>query len=141
MLYQWGTFQFQVYPVNVDTYETTGQTEFAKKEILGIQPPRELTGDDDEEITLSGRYHPNKWGGLQEMKTFDKLRKAGLPQQLMRGDGESLGWYSCTRLHQKGTNLRRDGIAQVIAFEATFYRQPVPDGAQYFSKLYTATGT
>lgn len=136
MLFQWGTFQFEVYPINVDTVETVGQTEFAKKEILGIMPPRELTGEDDDELHLSGRYHPHKWGGLNEIETFEKLRKAGLAQQMLRGDGKNLGWYSCVRLQQKGTALRRDGIPQIVSFEATFFRQPVPDGAQYFSKLY-----
>jgi phage protein U len=140
MLFQWGTFQFDVIPINVDTTEDVLSMEMAKKEILGIRPPRELTGLDDAEKTLSGKYYPNKIGGLQESELLEKLVENGLPQQMMRGDGKVLGWYSCTRLHQRGTFLRRDGIAQVFAFEALFYKQPVPSGENYFSQLYGLTG-
>ena len=144
MLYSWGTFQFETMPVNVDGYEDVDMDEWAKKEILGIMPPRESTGMDDQEIVLQGKLFPRKmlqWGrssGLSEMEQFRELKRTRLPQQLQRGDGKNLGWYVCTRLVQKGSFLGSDGVGQVIAFEAQFFRQPIPDGTVYFSKLYQA---
>jgi phage protein U len=144
MLYSWGTFTFDTMPVNVDGYEDVDMDEWAKKEILGIMPPRESTGQDDQELVLQGKLYPRKmaqWGkptGLSEIEQFRELKRARIPQNMTRGDGKNLGWYVCTRLVQKGSFLAADGVGQVIAFEAQFFRQPIPDGTVYFSKLYQA---
>ena len=139
MLYQWGSIIFDVMPLNVHEYEETGRSEFAKKEILGVQPPREFTGDDDDELFLRGRYYPNKVGGLTEYELFDQLRKKGLPQLLVRGDGRVKGWYVCVQLRQQGTYLRADGIGQVVNFEAQFFKAGAPGADDYFSQLYSIT--
>lgn len=140
MLLQWGTFQFDVMPFNMDGYEDVVDMEFAKKEILGIRPPRELTGLGDAERVIQGKYYPCKIGGMTEAELFVKLVEAGLPQQFTRGDGKVLGWYSCTRYHERGRYISKRGIGQEIAFEANFFKQPVPSGDSYFSQLYGLTG-
>jgi phage protein U len=140
MLIQWGTFQFDIIKFNVAGYEDVVNMELAKKEILGIRPPRELTGLDDSERVLQGKYYPTKLGGMEESELLVKLIENGLPQQMMRGDGKVLGWYSCTRYHETGRYLNNKGIGKEITFEALFFKQPIPTGENYFSNLYGLTG-
>lgn len=140
MLMQWGTLQFTVMPLNIHEWEEESRGDFAKKEVLGATPPYEFTGDDGEELTLRGRYYPHKVGGLKEYDDLKSLKAQGLAQQLMRGDGTVMGWYQCHVIHQQHTFLRRDGIGQVVTFEAMFHRAGIPGGEQYFSKLYQSQG-
>jgi phage protein U len=136
-LYQWGQIAFEVMPMNVHEVEESAKMEFAKKEILGTQPPREATGEDDQEMVLRGRLYPHKIGGLDEFEAFQLLTRKGLAQNMTRGDGRVLGWFQCLQVHKVSTYLRRDGIGQVINFEAQFMKAPVPGGDEYFASLYS----
>jgi phage protein U len=90
-------------------------------------------------MILRGRIYPHKVGGLTELEAFNALRKQGVAQMMVRGDGKVLGWFLCLTIHEVADHLRRDGIGQVITFEAQFMRAPVPGGAEYFSSLYSIT--
>jgi phage protein U len=139
MLMQWGQVVFDIMPLNIHEWEEEAETDFAKKEILGATPPYELTGDDGERLTLRGRYYPKRVGGMNEYKVLKAVKAKGLAQQMVRGDGEVLGWYQCHRLHQQGTFLAADGVAKVVTFEALFFRAGIPSGDAYFSSLYAIT--
>lgn len=138
MLYQFGTVQFDVAPLNVHELDHMTQTDWARKEIAGAAIYREWTGEGDEEITLRGRVFPHRLGGLTELEILESFRRAGQPEMLTRGSGqmENLGWYVIERLARSHRFLGADGVGQLIQFEATFCRCPVPDANEYFPFLY-----
>lgn len=136
MLYNFGTVQFEVSPLNVHESDHMTQTDWARKEVAGAAVYREWVGEGDEEIVLRGRIFPHRFGGLTELETLEAFRRAGQAELLQRGDGEKLGWFVIERLGRTHRFLGADGIGQVIQFEASFMRCPVPDPHEYFPFLF-----
>lgn len=136
MLYSWGTIQFEVSPLNVHESDHVTGTDWARKEIAGAGVYREWVGEGDEEIVLRGRIFPQKLGGLSELEMLESFRRAGQAEQLMRGDGQPMGWFVLERLARTHRFLDQSGVGQVIQFEATFMRCPVPDANEHFPFLY-----
>lgn len=59
VLFQWGPIQFQVFPLNAETYSHHTQADWAKKEIAGAAMYREWVGEGDELISVKGKIFPH----------------------------------------------------------------------------------
>lgn len=136
MLYQFGLIQFDTEPLNVHEADHMTGSDWARKEIAGSGVYREWVGEADEEITLRGRIFPFKLGGLTELEALDSFRRSGQAEQLMRGDGTPIGWFVIERVARTHRFLAVGGLGQVIQFEATFLRCPVPDANEHFPSLF-----
>lgn len=136
MLYTWGTVVIDVAPLNAHEIDHITATDWARKEIAGSGVHREWVGEGDEEITLRGRVFPHRLGGLKEIALLESFRRAGRAEQLLRGNGDVLGWYVLERISRLHRSLAADGVGQHIQFEGAFYRCPMPDPAEYFPSMY-----
>jgi phage protein U len=147
--------QFEVFPVNIHQVDHSTGSDWARKEIAGAATYREWVGENDEEIHLRGKVFPHFMsahlkrrgtnldaprgsGGLTQLDMLDNMRKLGEAQLLVRGDGWSLGWFVIEKLSRSDTFLGAEGIGQMIEFDATFQRVPVPDPNQFFPSLWSA---
>jgi hypothetical protein len=128
--------QFEVHPLNVHEVDHSTATDWAKKEIAGAAIYREWVGENDEELFFRGRLFPYRIGGLEGLEVLEAMRRGGVAELLVRGDGRVLGWYVIERLVRQHTFLAPDGIGQVINFEAIFVRVPVPAADEEFSKIW-----
>lgn len=82
--------------------------------------------------------HPSS-GGLTHLDVLDNMRRLGQAHILIRGDGWHFGWYIIETLSRGHTFLANDGIGQMVEFEASFQRVPIPnDGASNIAQLYSA---
>lgn len=139
MLMQWGpSIQFQVQPLNFHELDHETATDWAQKEIAGAAIYREWVGENDEQIYIRGKLFPYRIGGFSQIELFDSYRRAGISQQLVRGDGKALGWFVCEKLVRNHTYISWEGIGQQISFEAVMVRTPVPDPHYQYAQLYQA---
>lgn len=160
VLYTFGLFTFELYPMNVHEVSHNTASDWARKEIAGAANYREWVGEGDEEVHLKGRVFPhffakhtrdpigplpgspNTSGGLGHLDVLDNIRRLGQAHALGRG-GQNvhyhLGWFIIESLRRGHSFLAPDGIGQLIEFEATFQRVPVPeDPAAYFSQIWAS---
>jgi len=135
-LYQWGPLQFKQHPLNVGELEHETGTDWARKPIVGAPLYREWVGEDDEVLYLHGELFPYVIGGMSEIEQFDAMRRAGMPNMLIRGKGEVLGWFVCEKLIRNHKALSSEGVGQQIAFEAIMARVPVPASDDYQSQIF-----
>jgi phage protein U len=78
-------------------------------------------------------------GGLFHLDVLDNMRRLGQSHILMRGDGWHFGWFIIETLNRGHSLIARDGIGQMIEFEASFQRVPVPnDPSTNTTQLYAA---
>jgi phage protein U len=137
-LFSWGDLRFDVEPFNVHETDHATDTDWARKEIVGAAIYREWVGENDEEITLRGRVFPYRIGGLSELEIMEACRYHGVANTLIRGDGQMLGWYVIEQLARAHRFLGAEGVGQLVNFEATFARCPVPEAAGYYTLLIRA---
>jgi phage protein U len=140
MLMSWGPLEFKVIGLNTHEYDQLTSSAFAKKEVPGIRPPREFVGEDDEELYVRGRVFPRKLPGKSDLDLLEALRRPGVAQALVRGTGEALGWFVMERLVRTHRYLDPGGLGQLIEFEATFVRVPVPYPDDYIGLIFSALG-
>jgi uncharacterized protein len=126
MLYQIGPVTVDVFPFNADAVEQDGQTEYAKKELLGRAPGREFTGEGDEKFSIKGQVLPSKIGGLSEIEALNGLRKSGQRVMVVRGDGRVIGWHAIESVRQSHEMLGRDGVGQVVRHDIAMVRVDAP---------------
>lgn len=152
VLFQWGTIQFQVYPLNVSDLSHHTGADWARKEVAGAAMYREWVGENDEQIQIKGRVFPHYFarksrerkltklpssGGLGHLDVLDNMRRTGQAHTLIRGDGWHFGWFIMDTLQRAHSLIASDGIGQQIDFEASFQRVPVPDDpAAVFDQLW-----
>lgn len=140
-LYQWGTIQFQIFPLNVHEVDHETASDWAHKEIAGAAIYREWVGENDEQLFLRGKIFPYRIGGMTELEHFNAMRRAGIANLLVRGNpGDILGWFVCERLVRAHTFLSAEGVGQQIAFEATMARVPIPEADDYLSQMWKTSG-
>lgn len=137
VLMQWGPIQFNVWPLNFHEMDHETGTDWAHKEIAGAAIYREWVGENDETRNIRGRIYPYRIGGMTDIERFDAYRRAGIANLLLGGDGRNLGWFVCERLTRNHSALSSEGVGQIIDFEATMARVPVPDAATYFSSIWS----
>jgi phage protein U len=76
-------------------------------------------------------------GGLSHLDALDAMRRLGQAHVLMRGDGWHFGWFIIETLQRAHSLIAPDGVGQMIEFEASFQRVPIPnDQATQFSLLW-----
>jgi phage protein U len=139
-LFRWGTLEFKVWPLNVHEVDHETGTDWAQKEVVGAAIYREWVGENDEKIHFRGLLFPYRIGGFSMVNVLDSMRRAGMAQLLMRGDGIPLGWFVIERLMRAHTFLSSEGVGRQIAFEAEFVRVPVPEPSSFFSAVWQTTG-
>lgn len=78
-------------------------------------------------------------GGLFHLDVLDNMRRLGQAHILIRGDGWHFGWFIIETLQRGHSLIASDGIGQMIEFEASFQRVPIPnDGAENVVQLYNS---
>lgn len=143
-LMQWANFQWQVWPVNIEEYDHTTASDWARKEVLGAGVYREWVGENDEELHLRGKLFPYYFAsmtrpndpGLATFQMLDNMRKAGHIDLLVRGDGYQFGWFVIDRISRTNKALGPDGIGHQIDTEVIFVRMPKPDPATFVASLW-----
>ena len=134
MLYQLGGVQFSVAPTNIDAVSRERGADFAVKDIIGAQRPREFMGVGDSEVTLSGKLITHRFG-MGALETLAAMAQSGQPQMLARGDGYILGWHFVEKLKEKHSYLDARGVGRIIEFDITLKQSP--SGATASSILST----
>ena len=125
MLYQLGAFNFDVFPVNVETVERQVGADYAVKDIVGAMRPREFTGEADDRVKLSGRLFPQRLGGGAGIGALQALARNGEPQLLIRGDGDVLGWYLIEQVTDKHSFLDVAGVGRMIELDIELVKTPL----------------
>lgn len=135
MLYQLGTVTFEVLTPNIHKVGRSTTTDFAAKDVMGAMRPREHTGEGDEGIRLAGRILPDHLGGLGSLEDLDKMRRTGVAQILVRGDGTNMGWFVIEGIDEQHEYLAKDGVGRWIEFDVALTRAPKPSAASYIRTL------
>ncbi|MGV1823246.1 phage tail protein [Agrobacterium vitis] len=135
MLYQIGVVTFDL-KFNLDGVSRETTADFVDKPVIGERPPLEAMGEGPEQMTLAGRLFPDKLGGLSNLKALQTLLKNQVPQLVVRGDGEVMGWFVITRITEGHTYLNTKGVGQVIDMQIELKKSDAPDGESYFSTLW-----
>ena len=139
MLMQLGTLAFEVYPFNTHEYSREAATDYARKPVVGAREILEYVGEGEETYSISGRLITKRLGGLSELAELHALRKSGVPQFLMRGDGKALGWFVIENVSETSTHIAADGIGQVIDFEIQICNASKPSPARFAFSLFGAS--
>jgi len=137
MLMQIGPVQFTVNKgLNTDQYTREAQTDYASKAVVGARPILEWVGEGVETLKIGGKILPKRIGGAKEMAALDALRKSGVAQLVVRGDGKVLGWHVIKSLSQTSTYLDPSGVGQVIEFELNLEVAEAPSASSYVTSIF-----
>lgn len=124
MLFALGGITFEVTAPNIHEVEGERGGDYAPKDIVGAQRPREFVGPADDKIEFSGRLFPQRLGGLSALSALQRMAEAGNPQMLIRGDGVVHGWYVIEKVKDKHTYLDVAGVGRMIAFDIEMVKSP-----------------
>lgn len=139
-LFQFGLVQFQVWPLNVSSYDHLTGADFAKKEVVDGPIRREHVGEKDEVIPMRGQVFPLAIGGFQNLEALETARREATAHILVRGGGsflQNLGWFVIEDLRRGHEYLAANGVGRVISFEALFARVDTPRAASYYNDVFT----
>jgi len=140
MLAQLGSIQFEVMPFNFHEGDHDAGASFASHEVLGRMPPLEFVGEAAESWSIRGKLFPQRFGGLDTLEALHGIRRSGVPQFFMLGNGKPLGWVVIERVTEKATYIGPDGVGKVIEFEVTLKRSEQPSAAGVFNALLSLFG-
>lgn len=141
MLFQLGSVQFDVAPVNVHEASREVGHDFAAKDVIGAPKPRESMGEADEKVSMSGRLFPHRLGGLGGLAALEAMARAGTPQILVRGDGMVYGWFLIESVKEKSTYLDGRGVGREIEFDISLVRSPnAASAGSIMSMLFSLFG-
>lgn len=140
MLMMIGPVQFRVAPFSLMDHGHAHEAAFAEKAVIGADPVHEWTGSATETWTFRARLFPDRFGGLPVLETLAQIRRTGLPQYMMRGDGRLMGWVLVERVNERSTYLDGNGVGKVIDVDITVRRTAAPGAASYFSLMARALG-
>ncbi|MDC7784752.1 phage tail protein [Rhodoplanes sp. TEM] len=140
MLYALGPVAFEVLPVNVTEVSRETSASFVEKPVVGRRPPLEFTGDGPENMRLSVKLFPEKFGGLSSLSSFDTMRISGVPWVLARGDGANLGWFVVEKASERSTYLGPNGIGKIVEVDLSLKRADAPSAGGYMSALLSLIG-
>lgn len=135
MLYLLGALSIEVAPFNVHEVWETGSTDYAIKQIAGVEPPLEYVGEGANEMTLNGRLFPEALGGAGGLELLSQMRVSGRPQFLMRGDGRPLGWQAITHVDTGSRYLDGQGVGKLIGVSISLRRSRAPGAGSFFSLM------
>lgn len=135
MLMTLGPVVMDVWPFNPTETARESGGDYIEKAVMGRRPPLEFVGETSETFSVSVRLFPEKLGGLGALSMLGELRKSGLPQFLMRGDGIPLGWFVVESVSERSTFLNAQGVGKVIDVEISLKRADAPFGSGLFSAI------
>ena len=140
MLMLIGPVKFKVAPFSL--HETTHGhgARFAVKPVIGGRQPLEYTGDDAETWNISARLFPQKFGGESALTMLAVMRRSGLPQYMMRGDGLLMGWVAVTSVTERSSYLDASGVGKMIEVDLSLTRTQAPTAAGYYDGLKNLFG-
>jgi len=116
MLFHIGPLAVDTMPFTAESYSREGGAELAAKAVMGGLQPREVTGEADETITISGQLLPTRIGGMSELDLAFSLSTSATKVPLMRGDGRMLGWYVIEKVSEQHSDLTRHGVGFVVRY-------------------------
>lgn len=129
MLYMLGTLTVDTRPFSIDTMERQAGASIVSKPVIGALPPKEFTGEGEDEITLAGQILPVRIGGLDQLEIAHQMRRAGTRFPLMRGDGYRYGWFAITSISESHSELTRTGVPFVVRHSITMIKTEPDVGA------------
>ena|SRR5208337_3674433 len=134
MLYMLGGVVFDVIPTNLHAFDGTAGHHWAEKPLVGAAPNFEAMGEEPDIVRLIGRILPQKFGsgGLDTLK---EMARAPVPNLLVRGDGEVLGWHVIHAFHERHSYLDGTGMGRVIEFEIDLRSTPNAPGAESLLRM------
>lgn len=135
MLMVFGALKFEVWPFNPIGTGSESGGEYVEKPVMGRRPPLEFVGEATENFTISVKLFPAKLGGLGSLDKLHAIRRSGIPQYLMRGDGVPLGWFVVTSVGAESSHLDAKGVGQVIDVDISLRRADAPQDADFFSTV------
>lgn len=131
MLMLIGPVRFRVQPLNATEYTHSHGASHVEKPVIGGRPPLEWTGDETESWSIRAVLFPETFGGESALTVLALMRKTGLPQYMMRGDGTLMGWVVITSITEKSTYLDASGVGKVIEVDLGLRRSGAPSVAGY----------
>ncbi len=140
MLMNFGALKFEVWPFNPTATSSESGGEYVEKPIMGRRPPLEFVGEAAENFTISVKLFPAKLGGLGSLEQLHTIRRSGMPQYLMRGDGVPLGWFVVTSVGALSSYLDAKGVGQVIDVDISLRRADAPQDADFFATVIGMLG-
>lgn len=135
MLFQLGLLTMDVYPFNTTDYSRDTGADFVKHDVIGTMRPSEFTGEADESMSLQFRLFPEKLGGLRELEILHQMRRSGIPQILVRGDGYNLGWFNIEKVNENSKAIDNQGVGRDISGTISLSRSPRPSITAYLPTL------
>lgn len=135
MLFMVGALQLDVLSFNPQKTQREAGGEYVEKPVLGIRPPLEHVGEASETFTIDAKIHPEKFGGMGGLALLDQMRRSGVAQYVMRGDGTPVGWCVVEKVSEGGSFLNAHGIGRVIDVQITLKRAGAPQGAGYVASI------
>lgn len=135
MLAQLGPVIFEIQPVNLTEISRETSASFVEKPVMGKRPPLEFVGDSTETMKLTVKLFPERFGGMAAVGFLDAMRKAGIAQFFMRGDGVPQGWFVVESVSEKATYLGANGVGRVYDVDLTLKRSDPPSTADYFASI------
>lgn len=130
-----GPLVFEIAPVNLHGITRTAGADFVDKPVLGRRPPLEFVGEGPETMSLSVKLYPERFGGISSLELLDQMRKSGIPQYFMRGDGRPAGFFVITSVTEKSSYLGPQGIGRVIDVDVALRRAGAPAASGLFALL------
>lgn len=141
MLFCLGALSIEVAPFNVEDATRETGFDFAPKDIMDAQRPREPTGEADEKIVFRGKLFPHRLNGLDELEQLHGMRRSGQPQILVRGDGANLGWYLVEKVHEHSQHLNQWGVGRQIEVTIDLVKSPnAPSAESLLGQLLSLFG-
>lgn len=136
-------------PVTIDTktfgpegFERTADGGLIAKPTMGGRQRKEMTGEGEDEIVITGRILPTRIGGLTELETLHEFRRQGTRFPLMRGDGFRYGWYAVKRIVERHADLTKTGVGFTLDYEITLEPadEQTGDGQAVISSILSLFG-
>ncbi|WEK50301.1 MAG: phage tail protein [Candidatus Kaistia colombiensis] len=126
---------FEIAPINVTSIEHSSDARYAEKPIMGRRPPLEFIGDGAETFGLTVKLLPYEFGGLDGLANLAAMRKSGIAQYFMRGDGTPMGWFVIEKVSEKSSYLSAQGIGRVVDVDISIKRADTPTGSDFFASI------
>jgi phage protein U len=137
MLASIGPVVFEVAPLSILSIDEAEVEDFARKELVGTALGYEHMGSGEETVTISARLFPERFGGLSSLAALDSMRRSGVAQMMVRGDGAVQGWVLLTRLDKRSSYLDPDGVGRLIDVDITLTRTSPPSAQAALNQLYS----
>lgn len=136
MLMMLGPVVMDVWPFNPTETDHEGGGDYVEKPVMGRRPPLEFVGEASETFSITAKLFPEKLGGLGNLSALSAMRKSGVPQYFMRGDGTPMGWVVVERVSERSSYLDAKGVGRVVEVDVSLKRADAPVGSDFFSSVF-----